>query len=143
MSFRLINTCSVLESMKDRFLFNFLHPDETEYDRKYPICCHHCRISFINQRCAVLKVTACITSHAIKSVVDRTLTSIPAHATESLFFFFFFLKQYLAQLIPWHPTCLPTPTTNRTAKVLHSWPWCRSPRLRSMFCVGGHVRGSI
>lgn len=25
----------------------------------------------------------------------------------------FFSKQYLVQLIPWHPTCLPTPTTNR------------------------------
>lgn len=125
----LINTCSVLESMKDHFLFNFLHPDETEYDRKYPIWSRHCRISFTNQTCAVLKFTACITSHTIKSVVDHTLTSLPAHACENLFFwgFFFFLKQYLAQLIPWHPTCLPTPTTNRQRRCyirgLGADPW--------------------
>lgn len=72
----------------------------------------HGRISFTRHRCTVLKFTACITSHTIKSVVDRTSTSLPACSCVSLLFFFF-PKQYLVQLIPWHPTCLPTPTTNR------------------------------
>lgn len=43
----------------------------------------------------------------------------------------------------WHPTCLPTPTTNRQWRCYIPWPRCRSPRLRSTFCVGGHVTGSI
>lgn len=52
--------------------------------------------------------------------------------------FFFPIEQ-----IPLLPTCLPTPTTNRQRRCYIPWPWCTSPRLRSMFCVGGDVTGSI
>lgn len=55
----------------------------------------------------------------------------------------FFFKCCLAEPPPPQPTCLPTPTTNRRLRCYIPWPRCRSPRLRSTVCVGGHVTPSI
>lgn len=91
-----------------------------------------------------LKVTAPLTANRIKSPSDYASTNFP-FSTSVRPIFFFFLKQCLVQRMLWHPTCLPTPTTNRQRRCYILWPRCRSLRLRTMFlcwwaCQRVHIK---
>lgn len=102
------------QHLKDHFLMNFLHDGETQYGFENAICCHH-TAGFHSWNIDVPFWNSQLVSHLTQLnwlLIALQQAYLRAHV-RTFFFFSFFLKQYLVELIPWHPTCLPTPTTNR------------------------------